>query len=199
MLVNILDSLFQANRSSTTMYHQHTKNKMLSSESPGLPLFPLLKRSTSDLRNDASRNLKDLVLINSHDQEKSKIWLKPRSRSVHPKQQEPLASLKRPKDEEIALSFSQNGFRLSDKDAFSTPISSRYLSTPNTSKLPSLHTPTGSNRAGTIVTLKPRIPSSRRVTSVERRIIQEKANTSSSIEIMVCPELPSAPPKTPYN
>ena len=146
--------------------------------------------------------------VNARDKEKTKIWLKPRNRSVHPNQQEPSFPLKRPEDEEIALLFTQNGFRLSNKDAFSTLTSSHYLRTPNTSSIPSfpalpaLMSPnisTGNNGAATVVTLKPRIPSSRRVTSVERIIIHEKANSSSSIGIIVLPELPSVTPKSPCN
>ena len=123
------------------------------------------------------------------------------------KEKPPLSSFGDPEDAdgELTVPFTtQTNFLLNGIN-FSTPISSHYISTPNTINwlsfpaLPSLvapNTPTGNYRAPPYVTRMPRVPrqtfrSPRGVDSnVEQINFQDETNDASSrVESMFLPEL----------
>ena len=150
-----------------TMHHQPTINKMLSSESRGMtnrpPMIPQLDRAIFDSINVTSTSLQDIVLVNSSDQEKIKIWLKPRQQNAHPNKDLLPSPPKGPEDvaNERTLAFTQTD--LLNENSFSTPTRSHYrLSSESKTNLPlfpALMLPdisTG-NRVPPFVTLKPRI------------------------------------------
>mmetsp|Transcript_12180 Transcript_12180/g.21383 ORF Transcript_12180/g.21383 Transcript_12180/m.21383 type:complete len:207 (+) Transcript_12180:144-764(+) len=198
-----------------TMHHQSTINRMISSESQGimnhrLPMIPQLDGAIFDSSNVTSTSLQVVVLANSSDREKIKIWLKPRQQSVHPNEELLPSPPKGPEDvaNERTLAFTQTD--LLNENSFSTPTSSRYHlrseSTKNLSSFPVLMFPDtfSENRARPFVTLKPRIRprfrSPRGTYSVEqRRLIQDDANDISwpSMEEWVMPESLLATPMTP--
>jgi len=174
------------------------------------PMIPQLDGAIFDSRNVTSTSLKDIVLDNSSDQEKIKIWLKPRQQNAHHNEELLLSPPKGPEDvaNERTLAFTQTN--LLNEKSFSTPTSSHYHirseSTNNLPSFPALMFPNTSsgNRAPPFVTLRPRIRprfrSPRGTNSVEqRRLIQDEANDTSwsSMEEWVIPDAPPATPMTP--
>ena len=70
------------------MHHQPAINKILSSKSRMmLVMIRLLGQSTFDSTDDTSTRHQGLVLINSGDQRKFKMWLKTRKQSGNPNEE----------------------------------------------------------------------------------------------------------------
>eukprot|EP00579_Thalassiosira_antarctica_P028665 CAMPEP_0202006114 /NCGR_PEP_ID=MMETSP0905-20130828/10965_1 /ASSEMBLY_ACC=CAM_ASM_000554 /TAXON_ID=420261 /ORGANISM="Thalassiosira antarctica, Strain CCMP982" /LENGTH=196 /DNA_ID=CAMNT_0048563815 /DNA_START=110 /DNA_END=700 /DNA_ORIENTATION=+ len=176
-------------------------------------MIPQLGRAIFDSSDVTSTSLQVIVLDNSSDQEKIKIWLKPRQRqqNVHHNEELLLSPPKGPEDvaNERTLAFTQTD--LLNENSFSTPTSSHYhyqLRSESTNNLPSfpalmLLDASTEDRAPPLVTLKlrirPRFRSPKGTDSFEQRPIQDMSNdtSSSGMEEWVLPEALLATPMTP--